>query len=229
MTPGEPEVEKVTHDDQRPGSTGQRPEKLAKSSLSVGRGHAKVDIADHITGRGKHVGSLIRGLDPHKSTATRVRLGVPGGVGHLPPMTHVTVGNDTISEVRVRYAETDQMGVVYHANYLVWCEIGRTDYIRRAGRSYAELERDGVLLAVSDASMRFHASARYDDPIRIHTSLTHVGSRGMTFAYRIMRADSDAVLVSATTSLVCLSRDGRLTAMPTDVRDWLTRAMAGEC
>lgn len=188
-----------------------------------------MDIADHITGGGKHAGSLIRGADPHKSRAALSCLGAPRGGGHLPRMTDVNTGNDTISELRVRYAETDQMGVVYHANYLVWCEIGRTDYIRRAGRSYAELERDGVLLAVSDASMRFHASARYDDPIRIHTSLTHVGSRGMTFAYRIMRADSDAVLVSATTSLVCINRDGRLTAMPSDVRDWLTRAMAGEC
>lgn len=134
---------------------------------------------------------------------------------------------ETISELRVRYAETDQMGVVYHANYLVWCEIGRTDFIRRAGRSYAELERDGVLLAVSDASMRFHASARYDDPVAVHTSLTAIGSRGMTFAYRIVRADTATLLVSASTSLVSINRDGRLAALPRDVRTWLESAMDG--
>jgi len=71
------------------------------------------------------------------------------------------------------------MGVVYHANYLVWCEIGRTDFIRRIGRSYAELENEGVLLAVSDAALRFHASARYDDPIRVRTTLSNIRSRSM--------------------------------------------------
>jgi acyl-CoA thioester hydrolase len=133
---------------------------------------------------------------------------------------------ETISELRVRYAETDQMGVVYHANYLVWCELGRTDFIRALGKSYAELERDGVLLAVSDASMRFHASARYDDPIRVFTRLTSAGSRGIAFAYRIVRADTDVLLVSATTSLVSIDKVGRLTAMPRDLRSMLEAAVA---
>ena len=65
----------------------------------------------------------------------------------------------TSSEVRVRYAETDQMGVAYHANYLVWCEVGRTDFIRHLGVTYAEMERRGVRLAVADAHLRYHASA----------------------------------------------------------------------
>src|SRR5438128_4382864 len=65
-------------------------------------------------------------------------------------------------EIRVRYAETDQMGVVYHANYLVWCEMGRTDFIRDLGLSYAAMERSGVSLAVSELSARYHAPARYD-------------------------------------------------------------------
>lgn len=134
---------------------------------------------------------------------------------------------ETVSEMRVRYAETDQMGVVYHANYLVWCEIGRTDFIRHAGRSYADLERDGVRLAVSDASLRFHASARYDDPIRVHTSLTAIGSRGMAFAYRIVRADTDTLLVSAHTSLVSINTNGRLTALPALVRQWLEASQHG--
>lgn len=142
-------------------------------------------------------------------------------------MTSPAISHETVSELRVRYAETDQMGVVYHANYLVWCEIGRTDYIRHAGRSYADLEREGVKLAVSDAGLRFHASARYDDAIRVYTALTHVGSRGMTFSYRIVRTDEDLLLVSATTSLVCLNAAGRLATLPTDVRTWLANAMTG--
>ena len=126
--------------------------------------------------------------------------------------------SETVSELRVRYAETDQMGVVYHANYLVWCELGRTDFIRALGKSYAEHERDGVLLAVSDVTMRFHAAARYDDPIRVHTRLTTAGSRGLAFSYRILRADTDVLLVSATTALVSIDKSGRLAAMPRDVR-----------
>ncbi|MBX9855875.1 MAG: acyl-CoA thioesterase [Gemmatimonadaceae bacterium] len=133
---------------------------------------------------------------------------------------------ETCSTLRVRYAETDQMGVVYHANYLVWCEIGRTDFIRAAGRSYAELERDGVMLAVSEAALRFRGSARYDDPVQVFTTLTHVGSRGMTFGYRIVHADSGAVLVTASTSLVCLNASGRPSSLPTEVRAWLEHALA---
>jgi acyl-CoA thioester hydrolase len=129
---------------------------------------------------------------------------------------------ETASTFRVRYAETDQMGVVYHANYLVWCEIGRTDFIRNAGRSYADLERDGVRLAVVDVQMRCHASARYDDPIVVYTTLASVASRGMTFTYRIMRQDSGERLVVASTSLVSLSPEGRPAALPPDVRSWLT-------
>ncbi len=117
------------------------------------------------------------------------------------------------------------MGVVYHANYLVWCELGRTDFIRALGKSYAELERDGVLLAVSDVTMRFHAAARYDDPIRVHTRLTTAGSRGLAFSYRILRADTDVLLVSATTALVSIDKSGRLAAMPRDVRAVLEAAV----
>ena len=116
------------------------------------------------------------------------------------------------------------MGVVYHANYLVWCEIGRTDFIRMAGESYADLERRGVLLAVSDASLRFHASARYDEGIRVRTTVQKVGSRGLTFAYRIERAADGVLLVSAETSLVSVTREGRLTTLPLDVRRWMQRA-----
>jgi acyl-CoA thioester hydrolase len=125
----------------------------------------------------------------------------------------------TTSEFRVRYAETDQMGVVYHANYLVWCEIGRTDLIRTLGTTYADLERRDILLAVSDASLRFHASARYDDLILVETTLEEVRSRAITFGYRIERRDGENIqrLVSARTTLIAVDRNGRPRSMPAEL------------
>lgn len=133
------------------------------------------------------------------------------------------------TEVRVRYAETDQMGVAYHANYLVWCEVGRTDFIRELGVTYAEMERRGVLLAVSEASLRFHASARYDDLVRIETRLTGVRSRMVAFDYELSRVAADGSevtrLASARTELVSLGRAGRPVAMPTEFRTLLESAV----
>lgn len=136
------------------------------------------------------------------------------------------------SEIRVRYAESDQMGVAYHANYLVWCEVGRTDFIRQLGMTYAEMERRGVMLAVADAHLRYHASARYDDVVRIATRLTGVRSRMVTFAYELHRLDAegreDLRLASATTTLVSLDAEGRPTALPPEMRDILAAAVSGE-
>ena len=101
----------------------------------------------------------------------------------------------SVSEVRVRYAETDQMGVAYHAEYLVWCEVGRTDFIRQLGVTYAEMERQGIALAVAEANVRYHASARYDDLIRIETRLREVRSRMVAFAYDLRRIDVQNVTV----------------------------------
>lgn len=128
-------------------------------------------------------------------------------------------------EVRVRYAETDQMGVVYHANYLVWCEIGRTDLIRQLGTPYAELERNGVALAVIDASVRYHSAARYDDLIRVRTVLTDVRSRTVTFDYRIEDATTGLRLASASTTLASLNKDGKLVALPGEVRKLMEDAL----
>jgi len=136
--------------------------------------------------------------------------------------------SESISTMRVRYAETDQMGVVYHANYLIWCEVGRTDFIRSIGRPYAELERDGVLLAVADVSMRFLASARYDDSIHVFTRLTQLRSRAMTFSYRILNADTQQLLVTASTSLISLSPDNRPASIPVGLRAQLMDALTPE-
>lgn len=115
----------------------------------------------------------------------------------------------SVSTLRVRYAETDQMGVAYHTHYLVWCEIGRTDYIRALGTSYAELERQGLVLAVAEARVRFSAPARYDDRVRVVTWIERLQSRTITFGYEIVRIEEGKGhrLATATTKLIAL--DGR--------------------
>jgi len=110
------------------------------------------------------------------------------------------------------------MGVVYHTNYLVWCEVGRTDFIRSRGMSYADVERAGVGLAVSELSARFHSAARYDEMIRVRTTLVEVRSRSITFDYLISRAETGERLVTARTALVSIDRAGRLVALPASVR-----------
>ena len=135
----------------------------------------------------------------------------------LEPMHHDV-------EFRVRYAETDQMGVVYHTNYMIWCEVGRTDFIRARGMSYADMERAGVGLAVSEMSARFHAAARYDELIRVRTTLAEVRSRGITFDYLITRAADGHRLVSARTALVSIDRTGRPIALPAMVRTLFDQA-----
>jgi acyl-CoA thioester hydrolase len=126
-------------------------------------------------------------------------------------------------QFRVRYGETDRMGVVYHAEYLAWCEMGRTEYIRSRGMSYAEMERRGVPLVVAQASIRYHAPARYDDMIRVSTVLSALGSRGLTFDYVITNADSGQRLASASTTLVALDATGKAVTIPLDIRALLGR------
>lgn len=127
----------------------------------------------------------------------------------------------TVTETRVRYAETDQMGVAYHANYLVWCEMGRTDFIRQHFKSYAEVERDGVRLAVADATVRYHTGARYDDLVRIETTLAEVRSRALVFDYVITRVSDGGRLATARTTLVALNGEHRPAAMPGALRSRL--------
>ena len=133
---------------------------------------------------------------------------------HPPRHTHST-------EFRVRYAETDRMGVVYYANYLVWCEVGRVEFLRANGRSYAALEGDGVGLAVSEARVRYLSPARFDDPVRVTTTLTGVRSRAVTFDYLITHAETGVRLATAHTALVSIDAAGRLVAIPAEFRDAL--------
>lgn len=132
------------------------------------------------------------------------------------------------SLIRVRYAETDQMGVAYHAHYLVWCEVGRTDFIRTLGGSYAEMEAAGVRLAVADAHLRYRAGARYDEEIRVQTRLTRVRSRMVSFAYRLTRRNSGGgseVVAEATTDLVSIDAQNRPITIPAPFRARLEAAV----
>jgi acyl-CoA thioester hydrolase len=132
-------------------------------------------------------------------------------------------GQPVSVDLRVRYAETDQMGVVYHSHYLVWCEVGRTELLRRLGTDYAAVERAGTSLAVAEATLRYHAPARYDDRIRVETTLVSVRSRILTFDYLITNADTGERLVTARTALIALNDDGKPRALSADLR----RALEG--
>ena len=123
------------------------------------------------------------------------------------------------STFRVRYSETDQMGVAYHTHYLVWCEIARTDFIREFGKSYADLERDGLLLAVAEANVRYAASAKYDDLITVEARLERVQSRLLTFTYEIYREEPAprALLATAMTKLIALTPDAATRQLPPEL------------
>jgi acyl-CoA thioester hydrolase len=129
------------------------------------------------------------------------------------------------TELRVRYAETDRMGIVYYANFLVWCEVGRVEFMRALGGSYADLEAKGYGLAVAEASVRYLAPARFDDSVRIETSLVGVRSRAVTFDYVISNAVSGVRLATAHTALVSIDSSGRPTAMPAEFRALLDAAL----
>jgi acyl-CoA thioester hydrolase len=129
-------------------------------------------------------------------------------------------------EFRVRYAETDQMGVVYHSEYLIWCEVGRTEFIRELGLPYAQLEKSGLYLAVTEASLKYRRGARYDDVVRIETRLTEVRSRALTFDYLILNAATLDTLVSAQTRLVGMDASARIRPLPEQLREVLARGVS---
>jgi len=119
------------------------------------------------------------------------------------------------AQVRVRYAETDQMGVVYHANYLVWFEVGRVEFIRQLGMDYKDMEQeDGALIAVAEVTALYKAPARYDDELLVRTSL--VGMRGpiVRFRYVVVRPADDTVLCEGETVHFVVGRDMKRREMP---------------
>jgi acyl-CoA thioester hydrolase len=129
----------------------------------------------------------------------------------------------SISEttVRVNYSETDQMGVVYHARYLVWLDVARCEHLRLAGMTYRELELNGLRLAVSEVAVRYRQPARYDDVVRIRCWVRDVASRRVDFGYAVEHAGDGRLLATASTSLVALDERMSLTRLPEPVRQAL--------
>jgi acyl-CoA thioester hydrolase len=116
---------------------------------------------------------------------------------------------------RVRYAETDQMGVVYYANYLVWMELGRVEYCRSIGLRYKDMEvNDGIFLAVAEASCRYLFPARYDEEIVLKTRVTQSGARMVRFSYEIAEAESGRKLATGETAHIFCGRDMRPLKLP---------------
>lgn len=115
---------------------------------------------------------------------------------------------------RVRYGETDQMGVVYHANYLNWFEIGRTELIRSAGLSYRELEEKGVLLPLTDAALSYKKPARYDDQLEVRTIVEEITPVRLTFGYEIYRTPDEELLVTGKTMHVFTTKELKPIRLP---------------
>lgn len=122
------------------------------------------------------------------------------------------------AEIEVRYAETDQMGVVHHATYLIWFEVARTRLCARSGFHYAELERRGHLLMVTGAELKFRRSLRYGDTAAVTAWLEHLGSRGMRFAYEVHRG-AELCVTGATEHLWIDGASGRPTRCPDEVAE----------
>ena len=120
----------------------------------------------------------------------------------------------SISRVRVRYAETDQMGVVYYANYFVWFEVGRTDLLRDAGWSYREMELQGIALPVIEAHCEYRQSARYDDELEIRTTGSQLSPVRVAFDYEVVRPSDAATIATGRTIHAALDRDGRPCRLP---------------
>ena len=128
----------------------------------------------------------------------------------------------SISRVRVRYAETDKMGVVYYANYFVWFEVGRTDLLREAGWNYRDMETEGFGLPVIDAQCTYRGSARYDDEIEVRTRGEMLSPVRVKFTYDIVRPADAATLATGTTVHATVDRNGRPCRLPQRVRDVLS-------
>ncbi|HEV2171590.1 MAG TPA: thioesterase family protein [Candidatus Binatus sp.] len=118
-------------------------------------------------------------------------------------------------KLRVRYAETDQMGVVYHANYFVWFEVGRVEFLRQLGFSYRDMEQnDACFIAVVDARCRYKAPARYDDEVVVRTHLKNVRESLIHFGYELLRASDGLLLAEGETTHVVTDADMKRSAIP---------------
>jgi len=117
--------------------------------------------------------------------------------------------------LRVRYAETDKMGVVYHANYLIWFEIGRTEFCRARGFSYRDMEEnENSFLVVAESYCRYKAPAYYDDELLVRTHITELRRRSLRFGYEILRVPDGTIIAEGETGHVVTDANGRVRSLP---------------
>ena len=129
-----------------------------------------------------------------------------------------------LSFYRVIYGDTDQMGVVYYANYLRWFEMGRTELLRQIGAPYSEVEKRGFFFPVTEVSCRYLRSARFDDEIAVETTLQTLGRATLVFGYTIMRKINDELLVDGWTRHACLDREGKVIKIGRELEAILKKA-----
>ena len=132
----------------------------------------------------------------------------------MKPLIHRT-------QVRVTYAETDAMGVVYYANYLRWLEVGRTELMRSLGVAYREMEDGGAFLPVSEVFCKYHVPARYDDLLIIETTVDFLKRASIQFSYRILRQSDETLLITGSTLHAFVDREGKIVKVPPALRSKL--------
>ena len=137
-------------------------------------------------------------------------------------MRRGVANREEVVQVRVRYPEVDRMGVAHHASHFVWFEIGRTELMRGRGIAYARLEDEGVFLPVIEARCAYRAPARYDDLLRVRTSLLSAGPVRVTFEYRIEREPDGTLLATGRTTHAAVDGRGRPRRLPPELRGLLT-------
>ena len=136
----------------------------------------------------------------------------------------MTKGQIVEATLRVRYAETDAMGIVYHANYIVWFEVGRGEYMHQQGHDYAHLEAQGYYLPVIEVQARYLAPARYGDLVTVKTWVEEARSRQVTFAYEVVMAETGQLLATGQTKHVCVDEQGTIKTIPQGIREMLRRS-----
>ncbi|HGY10324.1 MAG TPA: acyl-CoA thioesterase [Oceanithermus profundus] len=132
------------------------------------------------------------------------------------------------SRFPVRYAETDQMGVVHHAAYVPWLEQGRVDWLARLGVNYAELERAGIFFPVTDLQLAYRRALRFGNDVRVETRLVRLASRKLTFAYRVYAAGDDRPAALARSVHVAQDAQGRIRRLPSSLYETLLAALEAD-
>jgi acyl-CoA thioester hydrolase len=138
--------------------------------------------------------------------------------------------NRTVSEarLRVRYAETDQMKVVYHSNYIIWFEVGRVEYLRKLGFAYRDMEQDGLHLPVVEVKCRYKSPALYDDEILVRTHMSNLRGPMVRFSYEILRANDHALLAEGESTHFVVGNDMKQTLLPERYLTPFRKAMGEE-